>query len=208
MYIKSLELQNYRNYEQLNISFNPKINILYGDNAQGKTNILEAIFLSATTKSHRGSKDKEIIRFNEDNAHIRSFISKNDVDHKIDMHLKKNKSKGVAIDGIPIHKSSELVGMCNIIFFSPEDLKIIKNGPSERRRFINTELCQLDKIYLQYLSKYNKILFQRNSLLKQLSFDNSQIDLLDVFDSQLFQYGKYIIKRRREFIGELNDIIL
>ena len=158
MIIKSLELIDYRNYENLSMQFNNGTNILYGDNAQGKTNILESIYLCGTTKSHKGSKDKEMIKINKDEAHIRIFIEKNGSTHKIDMHLKKNKSKGVAIDGIPIRKSSELFGMVNFVFFSPEDLSIIKNGPSERRRFIDLELCQLDKMYLYNLSKYNKII--------------------------------------------------
>lgn len=207
MYIKSLELQDYRNYEQLNIAFDPGINILYGDNAQGKTNILEAVFLAATTKSHRGSKDSEIIRFSKEESHIRSFIQKDEVTHRIDMHLKKNRSKGAAIDGITIRRSSELFGLCNIIFFSPEDLGIIKNGPSQRRRFMDTELCQLDKIYLQYLAKYNKVLYQRNSLLKQIYYDKSKLAMLDVWDEQLIEYGTYIIKRRIDFVKELNNII-
>lgn len=207
MYIDSLELNHYRNYEQLHIQFDSGVNILFGDNAQGKTNILEAIFLSATTKSHKGSKDGEIIQFNHDEAHIRSHIMKDDVPHKIDMHLKKSKSKGVAIDGLTIRKSSELFGMCNIIFFSPEDLGIIKNGPAGRRKFMDTELCQLDKVYLQYLAKYNKVLYQRNSLLKQISFDQSKLDMLDVWDVQLIEYGSYIIRHREKFIKELNEII-
>ena len=207
MYIQSLELKNYRNYEQLNITFDPHINILYGDNAQGKTNILEAIFLCATTKSHRGSKDQEVIRFQEEEAHIRSYICKDEMAHKIDMHLKKNRSKGVAIDGLTIRKSSQLFGLCNIIFFSPEDLGIINNGPAGRRRFMVTELCQLDKVYLQYLAKYNKVLMQRNNLLKQINYNKELLDTLAVWDLQLVQYGTYIIKRRSAFIEQLNEII-
>lgn len=207
MYIQSLELKDYRNYEQLHISFDPHVNILYGDNAQGKTNILEAIFLSATTKSHRSAKDKELIRFGQEEAHIRSFISKDDVVHKIDMHLKKRGSKGAAIDGLTIKKSSELFGMCNLILFSPEDLSMIKNGPMERRKFMDTELCQLDRVYLKYLAKYNKVLFQRNHLLKQINYNKEKIEMLDVWDEQLVQYGTYIIERRKEFIEDINSIV-
>jgi DNA replication and repair protein RecF len=207
MYIKSLKLQNVRNYDCLDITFNSGINILYGDNAQGKTNILESIFLSATTKSHKGSKDKEVIRFGQDEGHIRTLVVKDEITHKIDMHLKKNKSKGVAIDGLTIRRSSELFGLCNIIFFSPEDLGIIKNGPSGRRKFMDTELCQIDKIYLQYLAKYNKVLYQRNSLLKQIHYDKSKLDMLSVWDAQLITYGTYIINRRNTFIQDLNTII-
>jgi DNA replication and repair protein RecF len=143
MIVRSLELKDYRNYNDLNMPFSDGTNILYGENAQGKTNILEAIYLCGTTKSHRGSKDKEIIRFEQEQAHIRVILEKNQITHRIDLHLKKNKSKGVAIDGIPIKRQGELFGMLNLVFFSPEDLYIIKNGPSERRRFIDIELCQL-----------------------------------------------------------------
>ena len=145
MFVKSLELSNFRNYNTLSMNFKNGTNILYGDNAQGKTNILEAVYLAGTTKSHKGSKDKEMIQLNQEESHIRMFIEKNLIVHRIDMHLKKNKPKGVAIDGIPIRKSSELFGLINLVFFSPEDLSIIKNGPSDRRRFIDFELCQLDK---------------------------------------------------------------
>lgn len=207
MLIKSLELLDYRNYSELSMQFNSGTNILYGDNAQGKTNILEAIYVCGTTKSHKGSKDKEIINLQKSEAHIRIYIEKNGITHKIDMHLKKNKPKGVAIDGIPIKKSSDLFGIVNLIFFSPEDLSIIKNGPSERRRFIDLELCQLDKIYLHNLTKYNKIINQRNNLLKQISFNRELMDTLSIWDTQLLEYGKKVIETRKIFINDLNDII-
>lgn len=207
MYINSLELKNYRNYTDLNISFDKGITILYGDNAQGKTNILEAIYLSGTTKSHRGSKDKEIIMFGEDESHIRTRITKHDVGHKIDMHLKKNKNKGVAIDGQSIKKSGELFGIVNMIFFSPEDLGIVKNGPAERRRFMNLELCQLNKIYHYNFVNYNKALNQRNILLKQISFNKESVDVLDMWDMYLVEYGKHIIEERDYFVKDLNEIV-
>ena len=171
MYIKSLELNNYRNYDNLSIEFERGTNILYGNNAQGKTNILESIYVASTTKSHRGSKDREIINFEKDEAHIKATVMKKDVPIRIDIHLKKNKSKGIAINGIPIRKASELFGVLNVVFFSPEDLNIIKNGPAERRRFIDLELCQLDKIYVHNLVNYNKIVNQRDKLLRDLGFN-------------------------------------
>lgn len=207
MYIESLELKNYRNYEYLCMTMHKGTNILFGDNAQGKTNILEAAYVCGTTKSHRGSKDKEMIRFEQEEAHIRMTVRKDEVSHKIDMHLKKNRSKGIAIDGIPIKKAVELFGIVNFVFFSPEDLQIIKNGPSERRRFLDAELCQLNKLYLQELANYNKILNQRNKLLKDISFQPNLADTLDVWDMQLAAYGKKIIKVRKQFIEELNEII-
>ena len=119
MIIKSIELADYRNYDSLNLQFDKGTNILYGDNAQGKTNILEAIYVAATTKSHRGSKDREIIKFGQEESHIRMNLSKNEILYRIDMHLKKNKAKGIAINGILIHKASELLGLGNFVFFSP-----------------------------------------------------------------------------------------
>ena len=207
MIIKSIELQNFRNYEYESIEFDEKTNILYGDNAQGKTNVLEAVFISGTNKSHKGSKDMELINFNSNEAHIKAVISKRDIDYRIDMHLRKSKSKGIAINGVPIRRASELYGLVNIIFFSPEDLNIIKSGPSARRRFIDMELCQLDKIYVDNLIKYNKTLEQRNKLLKDIYFNPSLEDTLDIWNSNLVKYGSEIIKRRRIFIEKLNSII-
>lgn len=207
MIVKSLELKNYRNYSDLSIQFDSGTNILYGENAQGKTNILEALYLCGTTKSHRGSKDREIIKFNEEEAHIRLMIEKNRIPHRIDLHLKKNKAKGVAIDGIPIKKQGELFGMLNLVFFSPEDLYIIKNGPAERRRFLDLELCQLDKIYLSNLTNYNKVLEQRNNLLKQIVNNRSLLDTLYLWDHKLVEYGKKIIETRENFVFRLNEMV-
>lgn len=207
MIVKSIELSNFRNYKKLNISFDEKTNILYGDNAQGKTNILEAAYLSGTTKSHKGSKDKEMILFGEKESHIKTLVQKQQKEYQIDIHLKKNKAKGIAVNRIPIKRAAELFGILNIIFFSPEDLNIIKNGPSERRRFIDAELCQLDKIYLSDLTNYNKILNHRNKLLKDIYFHPELKDTLDVWDLQLADYGRKIIQRRNQFILELNEIV-
>lgn len=207
MIIKSLELCNFRNYEDLKVQFSSGVNIFYGDNAQGKTNILEAIYLGGTTKSHKGSKDRELIMMDKSEAHVRLFIDRDGFTHKIDMHLKSRKSKGIAIDGIPIKKSSELIGLAHMVFFSPEDLSIIKNGPGERRRFIDMELCQLDKVYLYNLTKYNKILNQRNHLLKQVGLNQNLLDTLSIWDTQLVEYGKKIVESRSAFIDQLNVII-
>lgn len=207
MIIKSIELSNFRNYESLNLDFDYGTNILYGNNAQGKTNILEAVSVSGTTRSHKGSKDKEMIRFGEEEAHIKTVVNKKDMDYQIDVHMKKNKTKGIAVNKVPLKKASELFGILNIVFFSPEDLNIIKNGPSERRRFLDSELCQLDKIYLSDLAKYNKILNQRNKLLKDMVFRPDLKETLPIWDAQLIDYGKRIIKRRKSFVDELNEIV-
>ena len=207
MYIESLELKNYRNYQNLQLDFDKGTNIFYGDNAQGKTNILESVYLCGTTKSHRGSKDKEIIRFGEEESHIRMMIRKDELSYKIDMHLRKNKAKGVAINGLPIKKARELFGIVNLVFFSPEDLNIIKNGPGERRRFMDLELCQLDQIYLTDLAGYNHIVNQRNRLLKDLYMNPSLKETLDIWDMQMLQYGTKIIKKRKDFVRDLNQVI-
>ena len=207
MIIESIELKNYRNYDKLHMDFSHGTNILYGDNAQGKTNILEAIYVCATTKSHRGSKDKEIIQFDRDESHIKLNVRKRDVPYRIDMHLKKNRAKGVAVNGVPIKKARELFGIVNVVFFSPEDLNLIKNGPAERRRFIDLELCQLNKLYVHSLVQYNKIVTQRNKLLKDIMFRPDYEETLDIWDMQLVQYGREVIRCREAFVGQLNDLI-
>lgn len=207
MYIESLQLNNYRNYKELSMVFDRNTNILYGDNAQGKTNILESIYIAATTKSHRGSKDKEIIRMGQEESHIQLYLKKSDISHRIDVHIRKNKNKGVAIDGLPIHRTTELFGLLNVIFFSPEDLYIIKNGPSERRRFLDMEFCQLSRLYYKNLASYHKVLNQRNNLLKQIPYNKGLMDTLDVWNMQLIEYGSKVIKERENFIAMLNELV-
>ncbi|CDD06618.1 dNA replication and repair protein RecF [Dorea sp. CAG:317] len=191
----------------MSLGFDKSTNIFYGDNAQGKTNILEAVYLSGTTKSHRGTKDKDMIQFGANESHIETIVEKNGIKYQIDMHLKKNSPKGIAINKIPIRKASELFGIINIVFFSPEDLNIIKNGPGERRRFIDLELSQLDKVYLNNLSNYNRIVNQRNHLLKEIDYNKGALETLDIWDIQLIQYGNKIIERRQKFIEKINKII-
>ena len=209
MKIKSLKLKNFRNYDLLKLDFDGSTNIFYGNNAQGKTNILEAVYLSGTTKSHRGAKDRDIIQFKHDESHIEMIVEKNGISYQLDMHLKKNSPKGIAVNKIPIRKASELFGIVNLVFFSPEDLNIIKNGPAERRRFIDLELSQLDKVYLNDLSNYNRIVNQRNHLLKEIGFNNQDNlrDMLDIWEMQLIQYGDKIIERRKGFVEDINKII-
>ncbi len=207
MIVKSLKLKNYRNYEYLNMDFGAETNILYGDNAQGKTNILEALYLSGTTKSHRGTKEKDIIRFGEEESHIETKVEKRGIPFQIDMHLKKNAAKGIAVNKIPLKRAGELFGIIHFVLFSPEDLNIIKEGPAGRRRFLDLELSQLDKVYLNNLSNYNKTLNQRNALLKEMSYQEKGQELLDILDLQLVQYGNKIMDSRSEFVDKINKII-
>ena len=201
MIIKSIELKNFRNYRELKLIFDEKTNIFYGDNAQGKTNILEAVYLSGTTKSHKGSRDRDMILFGEQEGHLRTLVQKGSMDYRIDIHLKKNKTKGIAVNGVPIRKAGDLFGIANFVFFSPEDLGIIKQGPGERRRFLDLELCQLDRVYLHNLVSYNHIVVQRNKLRKDLE------DTLDIWDMQLAEYGEKIITGREAFINGLGEIL-
>lgn len=207
MIVTSLRCSNFRNYEEAVLEPAPGINVFYGDNAQGKTNLLEAVYVCATSRSHRGTKDREMIRFDQEEAHIRMDLSKKEVPIRIDMHLKKGKSKGVAIGGLPIRKVSELFGVCNVIFFSPEDLAIIKNSPQERRRFLDMELCQLDPIYTWNLVNYNKTLTQRNKLLKDIEERPDLLDTLSVWDAQMIRFGSELIRRRNTFVEELSDLV-
>lgn len=207
MIVETLELKDFRNYEDLKLELDPNINIFYGKNGQGKTNILEAIYLSSTTRSHRGSKDKEMIHFGCEEAHIKTVISKQKKHTTVDMQLRKRNAKGIAINHVPIRKAADLFGTLNVVVFSPEDLQLIKKGPLERRNFINQTICQIDKVYVYDLSYYHKALEQRNKLLKDIYFHPELKDTLEIWDMQLIESGRKLIKRRRELIDDLNKKI-
>ena len=207
MFVESIELKNYRNINSAKIVLSPGVNIFFGDNAQGKTNLLESVYVSSVARSHRGSRDRELIRFGEEDAHIRLFFRKEPLSHRLDVHLRKNHSKGIAIDSIPVKRSADLMGVLPVVFFSPEDLSLIKNGPAGRRRFVDMEMSQLDRLYLKNLIAYNKILTERNNLLKQINVYPALIDTLDGWDHQLIESGLYLIRKRREFSLEINRIM-
>ncbi len=211
MQLGLLELNNFRNYGSLSIEFKDGINIIYGENAQGKTNILESIYMCSTGKSHKGSKEKEIIRKDASEAHVKAIFHGELSDRRVDIHLKKNKEKGIALNRVPLKKLSELYGNIYVVMFSTEDLDIIKRGPSARRRFMDIELCQIDPLYVEDLINYNRIINQRRELFKKIEEEQGSAaelnDTLDIWDLQLVNFGSKIIKRRREFIDELNEII-
>lgn len=208
MQINSLELENFRNYECIKVEFNENVNVICGENGQGKTNILESIYMCGTGKSHKGSKEKEMIRNGCENAHIKGEFCGKYVNRRVDIHLKAHGGKGIAVDRIPIKKVSELYGRIPVVMFSAEDLDIIKRGPSGRRRFLDIELCQIDPIYVENLINYNHILEQRRELFKNLEEKNEDVhalsDVLDILDMQLTETGCRLIKRRRAFIEELS----
>lgn len=207
MIIQSIELCNFRNYEREEFHFHEGTNVLYGDNAQGKTNVLEAIFVGGTTKSHKGSKDSDMIKKGKEESHIRYFVEKKGCTFKVEIHMRRGKTKGIAIDGMPIKSNRELMGLSNIVFFSPENLRIIEDGPEERRRFIDMELCQINKAYLYYLTQYKKVLKQRNSLLKQIQDNKDLSPTLEIWDTQLVEHGKKVIELREEFVTQIGEIM-
>jgi len=211
MNVTNLELKDFRNFPELSIQLDKGINIFYGRNAQGKTNILEAVYLGCTSKSHKSAKDREMIRFGCEEGHVKINVLKNDVSYRIDLHIKKSRAKGIAVNGVPIRKISDLFGIANVVFFSPEDLGLIKNGPADRRRFLDLELCQLDKIYMHDLISYNKVVDQKNKVLKSLQEKGSRSsyspEIISVYNEQMVHYGTSLIMKRREFIRELNEII-
>lgn len=208
MQINKIKLINFRNYINQEIEFDSHTNIFYGNNAQGKTNILEAIYLLATTKSHRGAMDREMIKIDEKEAFIHGSFNDDKISFKVDVNLKKAKVKQIAVNKMNLTKLNELIGKINVIVFSPEDLEIIKSSPSKRRSFIDTELCQINRIYMTNLSYYKKILEQRNKLLKNIASCHSKelIETLDIWDFQLVKYGSEIIEERSKFIDLLADI--
>lgn len=204
MHITTISLQNYRNYENLNLSLNPGVNILYGRNAQGKTNLLEALYLCATGRSKRASTDKELVMFGKNEAHVQLMLEKDGLNDRLDVHLKREGKKGVAINGLPVKRLGDLFGSLYAVVFSPEDLQLIKAGPSERRRFLDMEICQLSSVYYYELWQYYKVLKQRNSLLKDIQRKKCDEDMLFVWDEQLLNHGIRIMAKRREFVEMLN----
>lgn len=201
MFIKRLQMLNYRNYNVLDINLGPHVNVFMGDNAQGKTNILEGIYYCAFARSHRTSKDRELINWNADNALLSVSVGKERLDKRIDISILKDGKKAIQINKIKIKKIGELFGNFNVVMFSPEDLKIIKDSPGVRRKFIDMELCQLNPKYYYNLVQYNKVLNERNSILRNRSINK---DILDVYDMQLVEFGYNIIMERLEYIKKLN----
>lgn len=203
MYIKNTELLNFRNYSSLSIDFSRGVNIITGDNAQGKTNLLESLFVLSLSRSFRTSKDSEMIRFGEDAAKVKASVIKDDNEHETVEIIYTGKGKSVKINDVLISSFSELLENIFIVIFSPEDLRIVKDDPEKRRRFINRELSQLSPLYYSQLVKYNRILKQRNAFLKN---DISDYSLLDIWDDEISDAGHIIMKKRAEFTEKLNMI--
>ncbi|MBQ3611996.1 MAG: DNA replication/repair protein RecF [Firmicutes bacterium] len=203
MYIKEIELKDFRNYKELRTSFSKNVNIFLGNNAQGKTNLLEGIYLNAMAKSFKTTKDKELIRFGEEFCKIKTIAFFDDDEHSTEIVINKEGKKGVKLDGVKINRTSELLERIFIIIFSPEDLKIVKDEPEKRRKFIDRELCQIKPGYYNDLNNYKRVLKQRNTYLKEERIETS---ILDIWDHELARYGSKVIARRNEFIKRINEI--
>ncbi len=202
MYFKEVELINFRNYENQRIDFHKKVNIILGENAQGKTNLLEALYIMSLGKSFRTSRDNEMIRFGSGLARVKTISEKDGEELTVEIGLIKNK-KSLKIDGVKKKKISELLENVYVVIFSPDDLRIVKDEPEKRRKFIDRELCQLKPVYYDELSRYKRALGQRNVLLKE---ENPADSLLDIWDEELAEYGARIILRRGSFIDKLKII--
>ena len=203
MYIKEIELKNFRNYEELKLEFNENINFIIGNNAQGKTNLLEGVFMSSIGKSFRTSKDSDLIKFDKEFCKIKIKAQKELFPVEVEILIKKDQGKFIKVDGVNISKTSDLLENIYIVIFSPEDLKIVKDEPEKRRKFIDRELCILKPSYYNNLSNYKKVLQQRNTYLKEKNVDQS---VLDIWDMQLSHYGARIIEERKRFIEKINII--
>ncbi len=200
MKLEKISLLDYRNIKSEEIFFGDKLNIISGPNGHGKTNILESIYLCSTGRSHRTRFDRELIRFGARDAHVCAALERDGRRERIDVHIHGSGKKGFAVDSVPIRKYGDLFGVLLTVLFSPEEMRLVKNSPLYRRRFMDMELCQLSKIYYYNLRQYYKVLKQRNAFLKQTDAVNPDYSLFDVWDSQLADFGGKITEMRRGFI--------
>lgn len=207
MYIEKIELKNFRNYKEQKIFLEKGINIFFGDNAQGKTNIIESIFICSLGKSFRARKEKELINFEEKNASIKVEYKKKDREGEI--FYKIEDKKQIFVNKVNIKKMSDILGNINIVMFSPEDINLLKDGPSNRRKFINMLISQLRPNYVHEYNLYLKVLEQKNNYLKKLKGENVNIDnnLLDIYDEKLTELSFKIYQYRNEFIEKIKEKI-
>ncbi len=201
MYIENIELKNFRNYDNLKLEFNKNVNLILGNNAQGKTNLIEAIYMSSMGKSFRTSRDSDMIKFSTEYTHVKIFAKKEFLDTTVDISIGGPSKKVIKKDSVNIKKMSELMKNILIVIFSPDDLKLIKDEPEKRRKFIDRELCQISPKYYDSLTRYKKILLQKNAYLKSEKIDES---MLELWDMQLAKYGSDIVILREKFLEKMN----
>lgn len=204
MYVKSLTIKDFRNYVMQRVELSPSLNVFTGRNAVGKTNLLEAVYVLGIGKSPKTVSEKEVVRFGANSAYVKGEIIKTYSKHTIDLSIDKAEKKRVAVDGLPIKKLGELMGVLGVVYFSPDELGLIKNSPSVRRKFMDVALSQQSRTYYYTLGKYGKSLLQRNKLLK--SGGESLSQTLDIWDEQIAKEGAFIIQKRREFLLGLSKI--
>lgn len=205
MRIISLELKNFRNYVDARVEFDGGLNILHGKNASGKTNLLESVYLCSVFKSPRTVKDKELVRLGEEAATVKLTVERKFRRYTVFLHIDAQGHKKVAVDGIPINRAGELLGILGVVFFSPDEMKLVKESPAERRRFLDVGLSQQQKSYFISLQRYTKTLKQKNNMLKEYRHSANIDDMLDVWDQGLAKEGAQLIKRRLEYVSTLND---
>ncbi len=206
MLIENLKLKDFRNYKNLDVDFAKAFNIIYGNNAQGKTNIIEAVFLCASGRSHRTSKDIELMKYDAAGFGIKLLFEKENIQEEIEIVYTPEEKKKIKINEIPVKKIGDLMGHLNAVIFSPEDLLVIKQGPAERRRFADITLSQLKPSYFYDLQQYAKILYQRNTLLKNIVVKRELEATLDVWDRHLVRTGSRIMAIRSGFIKKLDKL--
>jgi DNA replication and repair protein RecF len=202
MIIKTLSVTNFRNHINTTVELSSGINVLMGNNAQGKTNLLEAIYLTCVGRGWRTNRDREMINFEKDDARVTAVTQKKFGDVRVDIMLSRTAKKAIKINHIPVAKMGELMGQVNCVFFSPDELRLVKEAPADRRRFLDIDISQTDKVYFYALMRYNKILMQRNALLK------SGVDVnrgLDIWDGQLARAGSVIVHKRLQFLDKLRE---
>lgn len=202
MKIKRIYLENFRNYKAQEIKLEDNMNVFYGNNAQGKTNILEALYFCAFGRSFRTHKDAELISFGENEAKILVEFEKNHLEKKIEFHLSRTEKKKITLNGIKINKYSELLGNMNLVLFSPDDTIVLKESPASRRKFLDILISQLRPNYAHLLVEYNKVLDQRNAMLK-----SKNTDMIEVWDEQLASFAEKIFAYRREYIQKIQTHI-
>ena len=206
MWIKKIKIYNFRNYKNEEINLEKNINIFYGKNAQGKTNIIEAIYLCGLGKSFRTNKDKEMIKLNENKSYVEVEFEKSDRDGKIKIELENKKN--IYLNNIKLKKLSELLGNLNVVIFTPDDINILKGGPENRRRFLNIMISQLRPNYLNVLNLYKKTIEERNNYLRLIKEENKSEELLDIWDEKLAEYAEKIVNYRKEFINKISNKIV
>lgn len=203
MKIQQLSISNFRNYENLFVEFDDKVNVFIGKNAQGKTNLLESIYYCCIGKSFKSCKDKELIKWNEEKSQIKLVANKKYRDIEIDINLNKSQKKSILINKLPIRKIGDLIGEVNIVFFSPQELRLVRESPDERRKFMDIDISQTNKRYFYQLGRYEKILANRNKLLKNCQTLEAVKETIDIWDRALVVSAKIIAFERKNFIERI-----